>query len=379
MIDLLTAEDFDRLLATTPDPAVSIYLPTHRAGMETQQDRVRLKNLVDRATSTLVDRYMRPPQARAMLEPADELLADSTFWSHQGDGLAVFAANGWFDWFRLPVRVPDVVRVSSRFHVAPLAPVVGANAEFHILALSQNAVRLLHGTRFGVSEVELRDVPTSVAEALWFEDRERQLQFHQTGRSGRTGFAAVFHGQGLGADTADEEIERFFRAVDAGIRGLVDHRVPVVLAGVAYLFPIYRRASQLQNIAEGGVEGNPEHLSPAELHRRALPVVEPLFDSDRVAAVQRFAAGNEPVASTIEEVTVAAHQGRIATVFLDTTRTIWGRVRPDGLGVDIVDTDDEGAVDLGNEIAAHTWRNRGTVFLVDEVPGGGDVAAILRF
>jgi hypothetical protein len=78
-------------------------------------------------------------------------------------------------------------------------------------------------------------------------------------------------------------------------------------------------------------------------------------------------------------VTVAAHQGRVDTAFLDPTSTVWGRVRPDGLGVDIVDADDEGAADLGNEIAAHTWKNRGTMFLVDDVPGGGEAAAVLRF
>jgi hypothetical protein len=377
MMDLLTRDDFDRLLTAHGDPKVSMYLPTHRTG--DPQDRVRFKNLVADAERALVGNGTRSTEAHRLLVPADNLLDDSTFWSHQEDGLAVFASEGSFQSFRLPVSFEEQSVVADHFHLTPLAPMVGTDTDFHLLALSQNAVRLLHGTRFGVSEIELRDVPTSLAEALWYQDRERQLQFHQTGRTGRTGLAAVFHGQGMGTDTADEEIVQFFRAVDAGILHIVDTRIPIVLAGVAYLFPLYRKASQHPSIVDVGVEGNPERLSPAELHRLALPVVEHLLDRERTAAQARISAGTSPVASTIEEVVIAARQARVDTAFLTNSTRTWGRFTEDGTTVQVVDEPVDGAVDLVDDAARHTWSNGGHVYLTDDVPGAGVAAALLRF
>jgi hypothetical protein len=377
MMDLLTRDDFDRLLAASGEPKISMYLPTHRTG--DPQDRVRFKNLVVEAERLLVGHGARSTEAHRLLGPADGLLDDSTFWSHQEDGLAVFASEESFDTFRLPVPFAEQSVVADHFHLAPLAPMVDSDTEFHLLALSQNAVRLLHGTRFGISEIELRDIPTSLVEALWYQDRERQLQFHQTGRTGRTGLAAVFHGQGMGADSADEEIVQFFRAVDAGILQLVDPRTPLVLAGVAYLFPLYRKASQHPSIVGDGVEGNPERLTPAELHRLALPIVGHLLDRDRAAAQARFAAGTGPVASTVEEVAMAARQGRVDIAFLTNGAPRWGRFSDDGTRVEATDETTPEAVDLVDDIARHTWSNSGRVYLTDDVPGAGPAAALLRF
>jgi hypothetical protein len=377
MMDLLTRDDFHRLLGTHGEPGISMYLPTHRTG--DPQDRVRFKNLVADAERQMVGSGIRSTTAHELLAPVDDLLADSTFWSHQEDGLAVFAEPGSFQSFRLPVSFQEQSVVADHFHMAPLAPIVAPDADFHVLALSQNEVRLLHGTRFTVSEIELSDIPTSLVEALWYQDRERQLQFHQTGRTGRTGLAAVFHGQGMGADTADEEIAQFFRAVDAGIHHIVDPNVPVVLAGVAYLFPLYRKVSQHSGIVDGGIEGNPEHLSVARLHELALPVVEHLLDRDRFAAEARIAAGTAPVASTLEEIATAARQARVDTAFLTNGTKAWGRFTNGGVTVEGADESTPEAVDLVDDIARNTWANGGRVYLTDDVPGAGPAVAVLRF
>lgn len=376
-MDLLTSGDFERLLTVRSDPCVSIYMPTHRAGAETAQDKVRLKNLLDQTEADLAERSVRSVEVRAMLEPVAALLTNGTFWSYQEDGLAIFVTADEMRTFRLPVPFSDFVGVADRFHLKPLAPMIDADAAFNILALSQNQVRLLHAGRFTISEIELTDVPHSLAEALWFEDRERQLQFRQAGAAGGR-LGAVFHGHGLGADTSDEEIVRFFRAVDEGVRHLVDEQIPIVLAGVAYLFPLYGKASHLPNIVDGGIEGNTEHLSPEELHRRALPLVTDILDRRRRAAEAAYANGGTPVASTVDETAVAARQARVDAVFLPAA-PVWGAVDADTLTVARHDGRHIDSVDLTDEIAVHTWANGGAVFLAEEVPGAGEVAAVLRF
>jgi hypothetical protein len=48
---------------------VSIYMPTHRTGVETQQDPIRLKNLLGKAEKELSDRGMGRRDVQKMLEP----------------------------------------------------------------------------------------------------------------------------------------------------------------------------------------------------------------------------------------------------------------------------------------------------------------------
>ena len=63
-----------RQLAETNSPGcVSIFMPTHRAGLEQQQDPIRLKNLVTEAERRLAAQGMRAPDVRALLGPATEL------------------------------------------------------------------------------------------------------------------------------------------------------------------------------------------------------------------------------------------------------------------------------------------------------------------
>ena len=148
---------------------VSIYMPTHRAGAETQQDPIRLKNLLREAEAALIRTGLRSSRARELLEPAQELVEDHEFWQHQSDGLAIFLSPGLFRSYRLPLEFEESVFVAERFHVKPLLPLLTGDGRFYVLALSQNEVRLLQGTRFNVGEVDLEDVPRSLAEALSYE------------------------------------------------------------------------------------------------------------------------------------------------------------------------------------------------------------------
>jgi hypothetical protein len=88
------------LLDESRAPAVSIFLPTHRAGQEIRQDPIRLKNLVRQAEQQLIDEGTRAAEACNLLEPVAALVEDSAFWRRQAEGLAVF-------------RSPDVPDLSS--------------------------------------------------------------------------------------------------------------------------------------------------------------------------------------------------------------------------------------------------------------------------
>jgi hypothetical protein len=103
--------------------------------------------------------------------------------------------------------------------------------------------------------------------------------------------AAMFHGHGVGKDDAKDNILRFFHLLDQGLYALLGKEsAPLVLAGVDYLFPIYREANSYPHLMERGIAGNPEGLKGEELHEQGWRIVEPerVPDKAPLAAIFRY-------------------------------------------------------------------------------------------
>jgi hypothetical protein len=115
-MDLLSRAELQKLIEEPEGLCVSIFLPTHQAGAQTQQDPIKLKNLLREAEEQLLTKGLRAPQAEQLLGPARELLDDSVFWRHQSDGLAVFLSRGVFRYYRLPLNFEDLVVVADRYY-----------------------------------------------------------------------------------------------------------------------------------------------------------------------------------------------------------------------------------------------------------------------
>lgn len=378
-------DDLRVLIDEATDPAVSIYMPTHRVGTEVQQDPIRFKNLLKDAESRLVERGLRGTDARKMLEPGRRLLDDEVFWQHQSDGLVVFTDPSGFRHYRLPYEFDELVVVADRFHVKPLLRLLSGDGRFYVLAISGKDVRLLQGTRHSVAEVDLENVPHGLMEALRFDDPEKQLQFHTTAQ----GAAAIFHGQGVGTDAGrhKKDLLRYFQQVDRGLHELLhEDNAPLVLAGVEYLLPIYREANSYPHLLEEGMTGNPDDLAARELHDRAWEIVQPYFErsQEEQAAQYRHLKGTGRTADRIEEIVPAAYHGRIGSLFVQVGVQRWGAYEPNNGRVELHDDPSPDAADLLDLAAVQTLLHGGEVYAVEaeEMPDGrdtGPVAAIFRY
>lgn len=380
-MDLLRPRNVGELLDVAEDTCVSLYMPSHRAGPETRQDPVRLKNLLGRAEADLLERGLRRPEARELLAPAEELVGDGAFWQHQGDGLAVFLSPRLRRVYRLPVSFDELVMVNDRFHVKPLLRLLTGDGRFLVLALSKKQIRLLEGTRQTVSEVDLEDVPRSLAEVAVHREM-RALQWHTgTGGSGGGRRAAVFHGHGPEED--DEIIRKYLRRIDEGLRQAVhDERSPLVLAGVDPLLDLYRQVTGYSSVLPEGVSGNPDDLRPDQLHERAWAIVGPHFHGKMEAAADRYrqSVGTGLTAAGVTDVVPPAFQGRVDTLWVAVGIQRWGRYRQEG-EVEMRDRPLPGDHDLLDVAAVQTLLHGGTVYAVDpgEVPDDAPVAALLRY
>lgn len=383
-MNLLFQKDLEALMQRREGKCVSIYLPTHRGPAHSEPDRIRFKNLLAEAEKRLIAQEVRTPEARALLAPAHALLDHDLFWRHQADGLAVFLAQGIARYHRLPCPFEELLVVGHRFHIKPLLPLLSGDGRFHILALSQDEVRLLEGTRHGVDEVELKEVPHSLAEALRFDVPEKQLQWHTRAAERGPERAAMFHGNGVGKDDSKDRILRFFRAVDAGLRDVLGNgRVPLVLAGVDYYFPIYQEANTYPGLLRDGVAGNPAGLQPETLHQPAWEIVRPLFERDREAALERFRnfSATGKTSASLKEILQAACQGRVDTLFVRPDVQRWGTFDPEQGRIDEHDECQPGDEDLLDRAVLCTLSTSGTVYPESpaNLPEGKPLAAVYRY
>jgi Bacterial archaeo-eukaryotic release factor family 7 len=385
MKKLLSRIDIDPLLEKTSGPAVSLYLPTHRAGPEIQQDPIRLKNLLREAEDRLQALGLRSPEVSEIVKPARDLLSDGFFWRHQREGLAIFLARGFQTHYRLPLRFEDLAVVAERFHVKPLLPLLTGDGHFYVLAVSQKDVRLLEGSRYGMNEIELEDLPKNLSEALGPELWQEQIQLHSTRAPGVGGErSAVFHGSGVAHEGAKDELLRFFRRIDAALAEFLhEDASPLVVGGVEYYFPIYREANTYPHLVEGGVGGNLEMQDASELHDRAFSIVEPIFEKARrdAGAKYRQLAGTGRTSNDVFESVSAAVQGRVESLFVTVGVQVWGRPGSDGEGIVRHEAPEPGDVDLLDLIAVRALQNGAKVYAVAaaDMPDGEPVAAVFRF
>ena len=170
--------------------------------------------------------------------------------------------------------------------VRPLLPLLIGGGHFYVMALSQDEIRLFHGTRFGLDQVQLDGLPL----AVWLTMPRRQPQVHAfLADRGGAGARAVIHGSG--ADDAKPLVLQHFRRVDQALRELLGgDNAPLVLAGVRHLQASYRQANTHPRLLATGVDGSPRDLSPNQLHHRAWPLVEPVLRGHEAAAATEHRA-----------------------------------------------------------------------------------------
>lgn len=377
----LTLDQLRVLAQHTASPSVSIFQPTHRTGPDIQQDPIRFKNLLREAEKQLLESGMGPREVSTLLQPAQELLGKSYFWEHQYDGLVVFLAADDFHYYLLPFSVEELLVIAQSYYIKPVLPLFTNNGHYYILAISQNEVRLYEGTRYSVGQIAMPDgTPANIEEALRLGDSQKTFRMHFHGAGG------TFHGHGPGDEEEKVWIEQYLNLVDTSLKEIFrEQNAPLVLAGVDYLLPMYRKVSEYQNIMETGITGNPDHLRPEELQEQAWPIVETYFRQDTKKTVEQYQqfADTDKATDNVEEIVVAAFNGRVDKLILSIENQIWGAFNPkDGkVTRSLHGQSKKYNLALLDFTALNTLQSGGTVYALsqDEMPTDSPVAAVFRY
>lgn len=377
-----------RTLFAVEGPCVSIFLPTHRAGPEIRQDPIRLKNLLREANERLEELGRSPEAAEQFLSDALGLLDHQDFWRHQLDGLAVLVGPGVFETYRIPAELEELVIVGPRFHLLPLLPHLESDRRFHVLALSQNRVRLYEGDDEELRELDPEDIPEELRDVVGYDFEQRSLQFHTaTGVPSRGGTqrSSMFHGHGDAKDADLAELQRFVRRVDDGVLRLVGSPPPpMIVAAVERVAVAYRNVSDHPNLVDETVEGNPEAVALPDLHQRSLEALDdeaPDVAAEAIARYRALGPSSERTAASVEEIVPASEAGRVEILLHTPEARCWGRFDEETRQVETRDEprdDDEDLVDRA-EVLCLLQGGRVLRVPAAEIPSDGPLAAVYRY
>lgn len=383
-MDALGREQLRVLAENEASPCVSIYLPTHPSGEEMQGDWIRLKNLLNQAEPMLLAEGLSPFAARELLAGARRLLTDAEFWRCRSRGLAVLIAPGVFRTYRLPDGFEEMLVVNRRFQLKPLISQASSQQVFFVLALTQNGAKLYEGSQAGLRERPVPGMPANLKAAIDLETGERGEQVHAGGKHGTGKQAAVFHGQGGQPDAHKGDLAQYFQAVWHAVRPLVhEERIPLIVAAVDYLHPIFRSVCDYPHLLEKGISGNPDRWSEQELHAQAVAAIAPILEGVRKEAAEKYRqfAGTGKASEDLREVVRSAVQGKIDTLFVERTSHQWGCFDEREQAVSLHDSFQPSDDDLVDLAAMKTLLGRGRVYVVprEEMPCREAAAAIYRY
>jgi hypothetical protein len=380
----LRKEDLQTLVDAESRVCVSLYMPTERAGKETLQNPARLKNLLRDARSQLATIGMPEREIEPLLKPASSLVGDYDFWQHQQDGLAMFASEKLFRTQKLPYLTSDRAVVARCFLLKPLLPLFAEDGWFYILSLSQNAVDFYRADRFDIEKLPLDHAPTSLDDFLRFDVVENNLQRHAAAPSGAGTPTSVVQGHGFNKEDVKIRVLHFFQQIDHGLQlHLRNEHAPLILAGVEANFPLYHEANTYRNLLPEGIRGAPESRTKDELRKKGWETVRRYYHKEREAAAASIEQGftKNRATADLEKAVAAASQGCVDTCFAAMDEERWGMFHSSTAKIALLEKGHPDARDLVDLVGVRTLIHGGRVFPVQcqQVPGGGPVAALLRY
>jgi len=386
---ILTKERFTELANYSAPCCVSIFLGAHEAGVEVNEhyDPINFKNQLQVVAMRLAEKEYDEAFINKLLEPGFELARTDEFWKKQSHGLALFIAEGFFKYIKMPLPpVEELTVIEPAFYVTPLIPIMTCKEYFYLLVFGKKCAKLFRADAWGMERVAV-ELPQSIEEVKRLSGLDAT-----TFRSGSSGSRAPvasqegsYHGAGGGNADDKENMLVYFEAVDDILweQVLNKENAPLLLAGVEYEIPIYRSACDYHNVWPEALTGNRQQQKTESLYEEAKELMKPYFEQGTEKALNLYMnnTANDKTTSVTSVIIPAAHYSRVSHLFVAKGEHIWGTFDEMANELTLHDGPDEGGQDLINNAVVKTLTNGGEVFLLEKerMPADIPLAAILRF
>ena len=388
-MEKFSLEQFKELAGKRGERVISIYVPTHRVSSNGyQDDKTRFKNELQEITQELKEKFsLSEVETKKLLQPAFRLLDNLDFWMRNLDMLAYFIVDGEPEWYRLPITLEQSSHViGKRPFVLPIVPELTNNGEFYLLYLDLNKIRLYLGSRNRMTEIELD--PEEVA--LSFAEEEEQEEYLKTlsGRSvGTRSGDFLFHGHGDGSEEEKKAaVSNYFNRMMNMLEPKLNERpLPLYLAGIDYLIPIFRQACKYSELKDGHIRGTHYGDDLRDLQEKAWKLASEYFSKESKERKKDFGfkqSRNLAISRDNAKLIKTALTGGVDTLLVNANyKHLWGSFNEDGFKVSF-DEESTGENHCLIDLAASSViESGGKVLMVppEDMPDDALVAGTLRY
>ena len=368
-IDLPSRSEIEKLAAYRGSPAVSLYLRTTPLTQDAKADKIELKNLFKSAIAEMTEAGVDKRSIWPMEASVDALIEDDDFWAYQANSLAVFVTPERIQTFRLPNKLTNVAEVADRFLLKPLIRAVTSPHDAYILAIGMGATRFIEiSADLPPHESKVPGMPRDANAAI-----------------GRRSHLARSGDMRSGEATSEHAImTRYSRAVDEALRPVLSgHERPLIVAAAEPLASIFRGVSNYPHIADEVIAGSADHTPDHELAAKARTILDAVYAREIAALADLYAARNAQGRATadLSQAARAATFGAIETLIVDMDVVVPGTVNEETGAIEFAKDADAANYGVVDEIARRALQSGAKVMSGRraDIPGGGDLAAILRY
>lgn len=368
-VDIPTRSELDRLLAARSDASVTLVLATTAHTQDTDVARIQVGNLLKQAVDQLEEVGLDKRKIAAIEEQVHDLQDDDEFWKFQANSLVLFVTPTSLRSFRLPTRLEDMVQVSDRFHVKPLLRAASFGQHAFVLALEENAVRLIEVSGdLPAEEVRVADLPKDAASFVGTANVNSRSYAQRKG----------------GGEGQKVQLRAYARRIDAVLRPfLAGRHEPLILAATEPMNGIFRSVCSFGGLAEQGISTSPSAMSPGQLAEAARPILDELHAAllGELRATYSARENEGRATKQIADAARAATFGAVETLLIDMDEALPGIIDETTGEVTFDEAESAASYGIVDEIAARVLQSGGSVYAVrrEDIPGHGSLAATLRY
>lgn len=276
MINFPNPQELNELKTFSEPFCLTVYAPIIDPSAATNPNRIEVKNMLREAETALLSAGVKPRQVKKTLRPARLLLEDHEFWSIHHESLVLFMHPQLFRFYHIPDHTtPYMLTVETGFNLEPLLQAMQNNQQYYILALGHKNVRLYEGDHYSIKPVQLKNFPSDMKGTLGIDEYPKFRETHTIGPASKGKGSEAYHKQYNVSQTDKAMLLEFFRRIDQRLHNFLTYRKkPLVLAGVNYLLPIYRKVNTYPDLVSGAITGNQDYPNLQSLKDKAWQMVE---------------------------------------------------------------------------------------------------------
>ena len=342
-------EIYNTLSNVKANPAISVFVKTHRTFPDNEQDPIALKNAISDLEKQLLEKWSKR-EVEPIIEKIQQELHDHNH-NYNLDTLAIFATADEARVYRFPFETVDRIIIDEHFAVRELLREINSSLRYYIVTVSRTYGRMI--------EVYNDHVLHEFNESDEIQGYAFPLE--------NTTLYNTQSGDRANGISEDNYLKEFANRVDKSVQEIYRKNPhPVILFADKGLIGIYQQVADNPKIIAGTVTNSANLEGPAaDLVKEAKAAIDAYQIETQQQHIEEIskARGQNQLLQDLTDIHRATNEGRIQTLFVRKGYVQAAKIAEDTQAVAPLEQHDTEATtqDIVNDIIASVVQHGGQV------------------